>query len=153
MTPRSVVFKLPKTMTLKEVGRKVKKWTHSRIPVYDPNDTEVWAGVVLSRDILTRLANDEFDLTLEALAKPLYFVSVKTPGHVLLKTFLKRRSHLFGVIDEFGGLAGVVSLEDVMEALIGEEIVDEADLVVDMQELARIRRRKHFERDQEEAPS
>jgi CBS domain containing-hemolysin-like protein len=149
MTPRPVVFKLASSMTLREVAEKVKDFTHSRIPVYDASDPETWVGVVLSRSILANLAKDQFDVTLGELANPMFFVSVQTPGHVLLKTFLKRRTHLFGVIDEYGSLAGIVTLEDVMEALIGEEIVDEADLVVDMQEVARLRRRSHYGQSEE----
>jgi CBS domain containing-hemolysin-like protein len=61
------------------------------------------------------------------------------PGHVLLKQFLARRTHLFGVVGERGDVIGVVTLEDVLESLVGEEIVDEVDVVVDMQQLARDR--------------
>ncbi|MEX2558999.1 MAG: CNNM domain-containing protein [Pirellulales bacterium] len=144
MTPRPVVLKLPASMTLAEVAEKVKEWTHSRIPIYADDDPETWVGVVLARDILANLAVDKFDVTLASLAGPIHFVSDKTPGHVLLKAFLKRRSHLFGVVDQYGSMVGIVTLEDVMEALIGEEIVDEVDLAVDMQEVARLRRRQQF---------
>ena len=78
------------------------------------------------------------------LAKPLYFVSENLPGHVLLKSFLRRRTHLFGVMDDYGDLTGIVTLEDVLESLIGEEIVDEVDTVADMQEVARRRKREQF---------
>ena len=145
MTPRSVVFKLPANLTLREVAQRIKDWSHSRIPIYDPNDPEIWAGIVLSRDILTRLARDEFDVTLQSISKPLFFVHEKTPGHVLLRAFLRRRTHLFAVMQEGGGLIGIVTLEDLLESLIGEEIVDEADTVVDMQEFARLRHRQAFE--------
>ena len=79
-----------------------------------------------------------------SLAKPLFFVSEQLPGHLLLKAFIKRRSHLFGVMDEYGDLTGVVSLEDVLESVIGEEIVDEVDIVADMQEVARRRKREQY---------
>jgi CBS domain containing-hemolysin-like protein len=144
MTPRPVVFKLTADLTLREVAAKVKAWTHSRIPICKPDDPEVWVGFALTREILTGLAQDQFDTTLESLSKPLYFVPADTPGHVLLETFLKRRAHLFGVVDRYGGLVGIVSLEDVLESLIGEEIVDEVDVAVDMQEVAKRRRRALF---------
>lgn len=147
MTPRPVVFRLAENLTVREVAVKVKQWTYSRVPVFAPDDPEAWTGVVLSRDILSRQANDQFDVKLEELKKPLYFVSEKTPGHVLLRAFLRRRSHLFGVMDEFGSLTGVVSLEDVLESLLGEEIVDEVDMAVDLQEVARIRRRRQLEQE------
>ena len=62
----------------------------------------------------------------------------------MLETFLKRRTHLFGVMDEYGDITGVVTLEDVLESVLGVEIVDEADTAVDMQEVARRRKREHF---------
>ena len=63
---------------------------------------------------------------------------------MLLKTFLKRRTHMFGVVDEYGDITGIISLEDVLESIIGEEIVDEHDTSVDMQEVARLRKREHY---------
>jgi CBS domain containing-hemolysin-like protein len=167
MTPRPVVMKLPSDMTLREVFEKVKEFTYSRIPVYDCDDPETWKGVVFSRDILAGLARDQFDTKLETLCSPIYFVSETTPGNVLLKSFLKRRSHLFGVADEYGDITGIVTLEDVIESMLGEEtgivtledviesmlgeeIVDEVDCAVDMQDVAQRRKR---ERNQGESAS
>lgn len=144
MTPRPVVVKLSAAMTLKEVAEKVKDWTHSRIPLYDEEDPDRWVGIVLTRTILERLANDDFTTTLGNIAQPLFFLSEKTPGHVLLRTFLRRRSHIVGVVDEYGGITGVVTLEDVMESLIGEEIMDEVDEVEDLQEEARLKHRQQL---------
>lgn len=143
MTPRSVVMRLPSTMTLREVSEEMAagriRWTNSRIPITDGDNDKVWCGIVLRRDVLAHLAGDEFDRALGSLAKPLHIVTTKTPGHHLLKSFLKRRTHLFGVADESGDIVGIVTLEDVLESLIGEEIVDEVDVVVDMRKLARAR--------------
>jgi CBS domain containing-hemolysin-like protein len=144
MTPRPVVLKLPDNLTLREAFAKVKDAVYSRIPVYSSDDPETWVGFVMSRDILAGVAHDQFDLRISELAKPLYFVSENLPGHVLLKSFLRRRTHLFGVMDDYGDLTGIVTLEDVMESLIGEEIVDEVDTVADMQEVARRRKREQF---------
>ena len=146
MTPRPVVFKLASDMTLREVSQKVKTWNHSRVPVYNADDPESWTGFVFSRDVLTGLANDQFDRTLESLRHPLFFVSEKTAGHVLLRSFLKRRTHLFGVVDNYGDITGIVSLEDVLESVLGQEIVDEADSAVDMQEVARRRKEEYFKK-------
>ncbi|MCS7466803.1 CNNM domain-containing protein [Stieleria sp. ICT_E10.1] len=141
MTPRSVVRRFPADTTLQAISHEMAagriKWTNARVPVTDPKNDDVWSGVVLRRDVLAHLARDEFDRTLGSLAKPLHRVPMNTPGHVLLKSFLSKRSHLFGVVNESGTVVGIVTLEDVMESLIGEEIVDEVDVVVDMQELAR----------------
>jgi CBS domain containing-hemolysin-like protein len=144
MTPRPVVMKLSSDMTLAEVFEKTKEFTYSRIPVYDCDDPESWKGLVFSRDILSGLAQDQFDTKLESLCSPIHFVSEKTPGHVLLKSFLKRRTHLFGVSDEYGDITGIVTLEDVIESMLGEEIVDEIDSAVDMQELAQRRKRERI---------
>ena len=65
-------------------------------------------------------------------------------GNKLLSLFIKRRKHLFGVIDEYGNIIGIVTLEDVLESLIGEEIVDETDRVVDLREVARRRSIKQY---------
>lgn len=141
MTPRSVVRKLPADMTLKEIGQEMSsgniKWTNARVPISDSNDENAWTGVVLRRDVLAHLARDEFDRTLHSLAKPLHRVAAGTRGHVLLDSFLKKRSHLFAVESEPNNIIGIVTLEDVLESLIGDEIVDEVDTVVDMQELAK----------------
>lgn len=144
MTPRPVVVKLPDNLTLRETHNQLKDWTFSRIPIYSASDPETWTGFILSRDVLDLLAKGDSDRKLTSVCKPLYFVSEKTPGHVLLRAFLKRRSHLFGVIDEYGDVSGIVTLEDVLESLIGEEIVDELDTAIDLQEVARLRKREHY---------
>ena len=126
MTPRSVVRRFPADTTLQEISQEMAagriRWTNARVPVTDPKDDDVWSGVVLRRDVLAHLARDEFDRTLGSLAKPLHRVPMNTPGHVLLKSFVNKRSHLFGVVNESGTVVG-----------------DEVDVVVDMQELARQR--------------
>ena len=144
MTPRPVVFKLASDTTLGQLSRKITEWNHTRVPIFDPNDPDSWKGFVFARDVLAGLAADRFDSTLEQFCKPLFFVSEDTPGHVLLRTFLKRRTHLFGVVDTYGDITGIVTLEDVLESLIGEEIVDETDSAVDMQEVARRRKQDLF---------
>lgn len=146
MTPRPVVLKLPDNLTLKQAFEKVQGGVYSRIPVYSANDPETWVGFVMSRDILAGVAHDQFDMKVSEITKPLYFVSENLPGHVLLKSFLRRQTHLFGVMDDYGDLTGIVTLEDVLESLIGEEIVDEVDTVADMQEVARRRKRDHFKK-------
>lgn len=139
MTPRPVVFRLPSTMTLSEVQNHVDDWVHSRIPIYDPSDNDRWTGVVRSSDVLANLAAGRLDMTVGELARTLHVVHDTTQGHVLLQRFIQDRSHLFAVVDEFGGMAGVVTLEDVVESLIGRQIVDEVDMEADLRALARRR--------------
>ena len=149
MTPRSVVVKFRAGLTVQEVADKIDEWTYSRIPVYADDDPETWIGFVLRRDILAKLADDEFDVKLQSLCQPMFFVNDTTHGIVLLKSFVKRKSHLFGVVNHFGDLVGIVTLENVMESLIGAEIVDEVDSAVNMQELARLRESGHQRADEQ----
>ena len=96
----------------------------------------------MSQEVLAQTFQEAPETTLEKLCHPIYFVSDRTPGHILLNSFVRQRCHLFGVVDEFGSLAGIVTLEDVLESIIGEEIVDETDVAVDMQEVAKLRRKE-----------
>ena len=145
MTPASVVTKLPDNLTLREVAHHAVESNFSRIPLYDANDNSRWTGIVLSRDVLAAIARDRFDQPIKELAMRLYFVHADAPGHKLLNAFLRRRTHMFGVTSD-GKVIGIVTLEDVLESLIGAEIVDELDTVVDMQTLARRRGSKQSAR-------
>jgi CBS domain containing-hemolysin-like protein len=78
--------------------------------------------------------------------KPVHFVSEFVPADKLLVDFIERRQHLFVVLDEYGGFSGVVTLEDVLEEIVGKEIVDEHETVVDMREHARQRRKETAEK-------
>ena len=144
MTPRTVVYKLDGALQLADLQHTVGAMPHTRIPVYR-DDPDNWIGLVLKTDVLASLARDEFDTPLTTLLKPLAFVPETLPGHRLLGTFLEQREHLLGVVDEYGGVKGVVTLEDVLESLIGQEIVDETDLIVDMQQVARVRGARRLE--------
>lgn len=139
MTPRTVIFSLSEHLTLEEAWEKGGMWPHNRVPVYDENPEDI-IGTVQRREVLSALASDKHQLRLSNLMKPVHFCAESIPLDRLLVEFLERRQHLFVVIDEFGGLAGVVTLEDVLEEILGREIVDESDQVVDMRELARRRK-------------
>lgn len=145
MTPRTVVFRLPSTMTLAEVREHVDEWHHSRIPIYDPQDSDRWTGLVRAADLLAAMAAGDKDTTLDKLSRPLHYVPESTHGHTLLHRFIEEKTHLFAVVDEFGGMAGVVTLEDVFESLIGREIVDEVDKVADLRQMALRRGRRKGE--------
>ncbi len=127
MTPLDQVVALPSNLRLGEAFQGFHRSSLSRIPIYDPGNTSNWTDLVFSRDILFALANDRFELTLKEIAHPLHYVSAEMPGHLLLDAFLKRRSHLFGIRDSQGKTIGVVSLEDVVEEILGKEIVDEKE--------------------------
>ena len=139
MTPRPVVFTLSARTSAREAVSEDAIEKYSRIPVFgkDPDD---FVGVVRTVDILTAVANDRFDVTMDQIKQNIHFVIDSTRLDNLLRTFLKRRQHLVAVIDEFGGVSGIVTLEDVLEELIGREIVDESDQVTDLRAYAQRRR-------------
>lgn len=140
MTPRTVVFSLPAEMTVDQAMAQHRAWPHTRVPVYEGEDSEDIVGVVYRRQVFEAAADDLGHQTLGDLMKPVRFVMENLTLDKALRSFLESRTHLFVVLDEYGGMAGVVSLEDVLEELLGSEIVDETDEVVDMRELARRRR-------------
>jgi CBS domain containing-hemolysin-like protein len=144
MTPRTVALTLSADTTLRQFRDRSYEKVYSRIPLYAPDNPENWIGVVRSQDILTRLANDEFETVLQDICRPIHFVPEQTHGHHLLTEFLTRKVHLLGVVDEYGSITGIVTLEDIMESLVGVEIVDETDLTADLQKEARARAARRF---------
>ena len=144
MTPRTVVLAFPANTTLRQFRDRPHEKLYSRIPLYAPENPENWIGVVRSQDVLTRLSSDEFDLVLEDICRPIHFVPEQTHGHRLLTEFLTRKIHFLGVVDEYGTIMGVVTLEDIMESLVGSEIVDETDTTADLQKDARDRASRRF---------
>jgi len=124
MTPRDQVISLPADMTVRDAFKAFHDQSHSRIPLYSSDDKSIWVGVVLSRDILTEMANDNFDIKLGSIASKFHVVPASTLGHVLLDAFLKHRESLFGVQSN-NHLVGVVSLADVMDEIIGDDLTNE----------------------------
>ena len=144
MTPRTVAFSLSADATLREVKDSSGLLNYSRIPVFDKDVDDV-VGMILRHDLLTALADGRGDTRVEELMRPVDFVAQSLSVHRLLRMLMDRRQHLLMVVDEFGGLVGLVSLEDVLEEILGKEIVDESDQVADLRELARQRRQKTLE--------
>jgi len=141
MTPRTVVFSLSEHLKAEEAARAGSSWEHSRFPVYDEN-TEDIVGIVLTKELFIEVAEGRPDTPLTELMRPVHFVAETARLNQVLMEFLESRQHLFVVLDEYGGLAGLISLEDIMEEILGREIVDESDAVADKRELARQRRRQ-----------
>ena len=138
MTPRQVVFSLPADKTIGETLDERGNWPFSRIPLYGDNKDR-WIGIVLRRDAYNQLAEGHRDVKLRQLMRPLQLIPDSVMLDKLLLRFLKQRGHMVGVVDEFGAIAGIVSLEDVLEEILGREIVDEYDESVNLQETARRR--------------
>lgn len=141
MTPRTVVYLLPADLPLSEVKARSDHWSHSRLPVVKNNDPDTVEGIVYRRDVfdeLVRLDEESHGVkTIRDLMHPAIFVPDKLSGNELLKRFLEERQELLIVANEYGGMEGVVSIEDVLEHILGEEIVDRHDKHVDMQQFAR----------------
>lgn len=140
MTPRTVVFSLKDDLAVEEAHNR-GIGSYSRIPVYE-KDFEDIVGIVLRRDILAALTDDRGNAKLSDLMRPVHFVAESHTLDRILHIFLEQRQHLFVVIDEYGGMAGVLALEDILEEILGSEIVDESDRVDDLRELARRRRQQ-----------
>ncbi|RLC30456.1 MAG: hypothetical protein DRH37_05345 [Deltaproteobacteria bacterium] len=140
MTPRTVAFLLSEHLTLEETSRMIRKWEHSRFPVYD-QDIEDVVGIVLTKELLIALSEGKKDMRLTELMRPVHFVAEAATLNRVLMEFLSLRQHLFVVLDEYGGMSGLISLEDILEEILGREIVDESDMVADKRALARQRRR------------
>lgn len=141
LTPRTVLFALSGEISVRTAYKEPKVLTHSRIPVYFKNLDDI-AGIVHRRDILKAVAADRFDAKIESLMRPAHFVPARMKLNRALQLFLERGVHLFVALDEFGGTSGVVTLEDVLETILGKEIVDEFDEVADLRQLAQKRRQE-----------
>ena len=136
MTPRQVVFTLSADSTIGETLDERGNWPFSRVPLYD-GKKDNWIGIVLRRDAYNQLAEGHRDVKLRQLMRPMQLVPDSLMTDKLLLRFLKQRGHIVGVVDEWGAIAGIVSLEDVLEEILGREIVDEFDVAVNLQETAR----------------
>ena len=106
------------------------------------SDNEDIVGIVQRREIELAVRDGKSEESLEKLMKPIHFVLESQSLDQVLHKFLDLHQHLFAVLDEYGGLAGVISLEDILEELLGREIVDESDITEDMRELAQKRKER-----------
>lgn len=136
MTPQTVITSLPETASLKQALATVSKRPFSRVPVYHNEEDQI-TGFVLRDDVLMGNAQGKNAETLESLRRDIMKVPATVRLTKLFDTFLQKRQHIAIVLDEYGSTQGLVTLEDLVETLIGMEIIDETDRVVDMRALAR----------------
>ncbi len=136
MTPRTVMVMMDENSTADEFYKAHQNSPFSRIPIYQGKRDHV-TGIVLKDDILQSLADDKKDTLLKTLKRDTITVSDHTILPDLFETLLSKKIHLCLVADEYGSLLGLVTLEDVIETLLGIEIVDETDQAPDLQLLAR----------------
>ena len=135
MTPSAVVEMAEGNMTIREFYD--SDLSHSRIPVYDEENDEYVIGYVLRQEVLEKMAEDKFTAKLIDIARPIMTFSEETSVGDIWEKMLAKKEHISVILDEYGSLRGIVTLEDVIETMLGHEIVDEKDEVGDMQEYAK----------------
>jgi len=135
MTPRSVVFALQKDSTVGDVVGEHTPIAFSRIPIFDKDMDDI-LGFVHRYDLVNKQAEDQFHIKMKDILEPIHTVKQEDSIASILDEFVRRRQQIFMVIDEFGTTTGLITLEDAIETLLGVEIVDEHDSVVDMRKLA-----------------
>ena len=144
MTPRVVVFRKERGRLLSELREEIIEWSFSRVPLYNENKPDDLPSYVLQRDIYRELLStnqkgvDQKEPCLKDLERPLETVPTLLRVDKLLLRMFTNREHVCAVVDEHGGLAGIVTLEDIIEEIVGREIVDEYDTVSDLRTYAKI---------------
>lgn len=136
MTPRTVIQGAQEDQKIVEYFKEVKTLRFSRIPLYKNNLDDI-DGYVLKDEILSKLISNEGFLPLKSIRRKIEVVTEYMPIPELFNRLLKEQNHIALVVDEYGGTAGIVSMEDIIETLLGMEIMDEMDNVEDMQKWAR----------------
>jgi len=153
MTPRTVCFMLPVSATVSDLLSEPRAEIFSRIPLWRGEPDNV-VGYVLQRDVLKALAaGQDRNRTLESFLRDIRFIPELGRVGAALQEFLKHRDPIAMVADEHGGLVGLVTLEDLTETLLGAEIVDESDRVVDLRQAAMDLRERRLDRKQPRSPA
>lgn len=126
MTPLSDVHLYSQSTSIKEVVDENPILRYSRFPVYGDNLNDI-TGMVLRYQIMKSVGDDNYDVSLEKLINPIRVISKNLSVSAALTQFIKYKEHMFIVMNEYGATTGIVTLEDSIEALLGEEIIDELD--------------------------
>ncbi|MFC5047564.1 hemolysin family protein [Aquimarina hainanensis] len=136
MTPRTVMKIASEDTTVKEFFDKNAQLRFSRIPIYK-DDSDNITGVVLKDEVFREMANNNGNIRLTDIKRPILYTHRNVPIPELFNTFIEKKNHIALVVDEYGSVSGLVTMEDVIETLLGLEIIDESDAEKDMQDLAR----------------
>lgn len=136
MTPRTVAITASERIKLKEFYGNQMHRIYSRIPVYDENPDFI-TGFVLKQTVLEELAEDHFDKQLKNIKRPILAYDEEAMVSNVWEDMLKNKEHIAQVQNEYGCFLGIVTMEDIIETIIGQEIMDESDTVVDLQAYAR----------------
>ena len=141
MTPRIVITTLRRNMNVGEVFREYPNLPFGRMPVYGENLDDI-VGLVRRRELQNAKAHDRDYELVEKLMHEIHFIPDTITAGNALQVFLRTHQQLLVVVDEFGSTAGVLTMEDVIEHLLGREIFEKDDLAVDMRELARAKQKR-----------
>ncbi len=136
MTPRTVIVSAEESQTCKEFHESHPELRFSRIPIYQ-NTSDNVTGLVLKDEVLEQLAEDRYEVMLRDIKRPIHVVDDQMHLQLLFEHLTKNRAHIALVVDNFGSVAGLVTMEDLLETLLGMEIMDETDAVEDLQKVAR----------------
>lgn len=136
MTPRAVIKIASEDQSIQEFFTENPKMRFSRIPVYSQKEDHI-TGFVLKDNILEEMVNENGGVPLSEIRRDILITKRNTPIPELFDTLIRKRVHIALVVDEFGSVSGLVTMEDIIETLLGLEIMDESDSVPNMQELAR----------------
>ncbi|WP_323846615.1 CNNM domain-containing protein [Microbulbifer magnicolonia] len=137
MTPRTVVYSLSQDATVGASYEEVEKSRFSRIPVYERGDPDCVVGFVLKQELLLAFAKGDREKKLAEFRRDMLMLPETATIYQAFQKMLSRRVQISAVVDEYGSFEGLVTLEDLLETLLGEEIVDEADKTPDRQEVAK----------------
>ncbi len=138
LTPRTVVFALDGNRTIKDIIKSEPAiFKFSRVPVYD-GDMENITGIVLTKKIFKQAFLDD-TVKLKTIQKEIFKINENIPVSMALDLFIKKKDHMFLVLDSYDQTEGIVTLEDCVETILGMEIVDESDSHADMREVAKLK--------------
>jgi CBS domain containing-hemolysin-like protein len=138
MTPRVVVSVADETMSLHDFFKDKDYLKFSRIPVFKENEEQI-TGYVFRQTVFEKLAENNPDMKLEDIKREIMIVPDTKPILSVLEKLLETKEHIALVVNEYGGMDGIVTMEDIIESLLGFEIIDEKDTIEDMQQYARER--------------
>ena len=136
LTPRVVVFRMREDLKLADIEKDLIEWSFTRIPVYGEEDPDHLTGYIIQRDVYRELMRGKKDTPLRDLARPLTVVPELMRVDKLLFQMFEKKEQICAVVDEHGGLAGIITLEDIIEEIVGREIVDEYDKVSSLRTFA-----------------
>lgn len=145
MTPSTVILSAPETMTVQTFFDKHPSIPFSRIPIYASHTLDNITGFILKTDLLAARYTETANAPLSNLKRSIQIVPETTTVFQLFNDLIRNRHHMAMVVDEHGAIVGLVSMEDVLETLIGQEIVDETDQIIDMQAYAKAKMTTNYD--------